>query len=170
MVGETLELGWDERPREEAALFNPAFCGEIIALSVSSHHKAARRPLSFPLAFTILPLALHPASRAGLPVQASTTFRTWAVNNDALLTPLADRIAHLRGVTREALLFMIQLRALDITQEGLTPGETPIVLTRKLETETIETSDIKRSARLLGRWFAAQSSPLLILQALGLKP
>ncbi|MFZ2997360.1 three component ABC system middle component [Sphingobium sp.] len=170
MPGELLELGWDERPREEAALFNPAFCGEIIAQSVHAHFKTGKRPLSFPLAFTILPLALHPASRERLPSQSSTTLRTWAVNNDALLRPLSDRIARLRPITREALLFLIQLQALDLTPAGLIPGEKPIALTRKIKAGTAETDEIRRSARLLGRWFAAQNNPLLILQTLGLKP
>jgi hypothetical protein len=170
MAAGVMELDWTERPREEAALFNPAFCGEMLAHAVHSHQKASGRPLSLPLAFLILPLVLHPASRTGLPGKADTTFRTWAVNNDALLSPLPDRVLLSRPITREALTFLLQHKALALGATGLLPGPSPLVLSRKVEPATAETGEIRRASRFLGRWFAAQGGSGAILQTLGLKP
>lgn len=170
MAEATMELEWAARPREEAALFNPAFCGEMLGHAVQSHLKASGRPLALPLAFLILPLVLHPSSRAALPVKADTTFRTWAVNNDAILTPLPDRVLRLRPVTREALTFLIQHEALALGSAGLLLGPSPLVLSRNIEPVTAETGEIRRASRFLGRWFAAQGGAGAILQTLGLKP
>jgi hypothetical protein len=163
-------LPWADRPREEAALFNPAFCGEMIVQAVHSHHKGSGRALSLPLAYVILPLVLHPVSRSGLPTKADATFRTWAVNNDALLSPLAERVTQLRAISREAILFLVQHEALALTAQGLVAGTLPLALTRKVEPWTSETNDIRRAARFLGRWFAAQGGSAVILQTLGLRP
>jgi hypothetical protein len=135
-----------------------------------AHEKAKGLPLSLPLAFLVLPLSLHPASRAGLPTKADTTFRTWSVNNSPLISPLAERVAVLRSVSREALLFLVQLDALALQPQGLIAGSKPLALTRKLAPATPETNDIRRSAQFLGRWFAAQNSAAFILQTLGLRP
>jgi len=170
MVLDEIQLAWADRPREEAALFNPAFCGEMITQAVHSHHKSCGRPMSLPLGYVILPLVLHPATRIGLPTKADTTFRTWAVNNDALLSPLADRVTQLRNVSREAILFLVQHHALELTVHGLLAGASPLPLSRKVEPNTDETNDIRRTARFLGRWFAAQGGSAVILQTLGLRP
>jgi hypothetical protein len=113
---------------------------------------------------------LHPVSRSGLPTKADTTFRTWAVNNDALLSPLADRVRQLRTISREAILFLVQHQALALTAQGLVGGLLPLPLSRKIEPWTAETNDIRRTARFLGRWFAAQGGSAVILQTLGLRP
>lgn len=164
------ELDWTTRPREEAALFNPAFCGEIIVRSAVSYLQAKPQGLSLPLAYLLLPLTLSAPLRDALPRRSDTTFVTWSGLNRVLLADLPDRVSALRPITREALLFMIQHQALKLTATGLIVGKSPLKLARKLPASTRETDKIRSAAATLGRWFAQQGAATQILQTMGIRP
>lgn len=164
-----IPVEWQARPREEAALFNPAFCGELIAHAVTDHEKVGGY-LHFSLASLILPLVLPPASRAKLPGRSDTAFGSWAVDNDVILSELPERTVNLKGMTREALLFMIQHDALALTGGAVTVGAVPMVFSRKPQYTTAEVDEMRRAARFLGRWFANQAGTKHILQTLGMRP
>lgn len=170
-------LAWRDRPPEEAALLNPAFCGELIARATKDYERIRAAAFPLPLGFVILPLVLHPPTLAALPGRANTTFATWSANNEALLAELPERTLRLRPISREALLFLTQHRALMVDGAGIRTGEKPIKLTTKGDTTTPAVDDIRRAASLLGRWFANQGAPvqiqqttIQILQTLGVTP
>lgn len=162
-------LSWRERPPEEAAHFNPAFCGELLVRSVREFHRLRNSALPLPLAFLVLPLTLHPATRKALPRRANTTFATWSAMNEAILAGVPDRVLRLRPVTREGLLFLIQLGAATITAGGVAPGERPLRLSAALSITTNDVDEARRSAGLLGRWFAYQPASAAILQSMGVR-
>lgn len=164
-----LGIDWRSRPPEEAAHFNPAFCGELIARTVIQYIKTVGRPLPLPLAFLVLPLSLHPSTRHVLPRRATTAFASWAGENADTLSTLPNRVLRLRSVTREALLFMAQLHALQVDGRGISFGASPLRLSKKLRSSTPEVDEIRRRASLLGRWFANQSQPAAILQTMGVR-
>ena len=170
MASASWELDWNHRPREEAALFNPAFCGEILCRSVSALHQTAARPLALPLAYLILPLTLGARERTALPGRADTSFQAWAPQHQVLLADLPERVVRLRPITREALLFMVAHRALALAADGVTTGETPLKLTRKIATSTDEVAEIRSAAGLLGRWFGQQGGQMQLLQTMGIRP
>jgi len=118
----------------------------------------------------VLPLVLHPPTLAVLPGRANTTFATWSADNEALLAELSERLLRLRPISREALLFLAQHRALTVDAEGLRTGEKPMRLTAKAAATTPDVDDIRRAAGLLGRWFANQGAPVQILQTMGVTP
>ena len=163
-------LSWNERPSEEAALFNPAFCGELIYRCVSEYEGIRGAAMPLALAFVLLPLTLHPPTRGLLPGRANATLVTWAAERGPHLAELPDRILGLRPIAREALLFMIQTRGLAITAVGLQRGDAPLRLSAKRPTATPESEEIRRAAGLLGRWFANQAGAASVLQALGVRP
>ena len=170
MVAASWELDWATRPREEAALFNPAFCGELIVRTVASYFQAKSHGFALPLAYLILPLTLSAQARAALPRRSDTTFVTWAGLHRVLLADLPQRATALRPVTREALLFMVQHRALGLAGDGFVPGAAPLKLARKLGDTTNEVGDIRVAASTIGRWFAQQGAPTQILQTMGIRP
>ena len=86
------------------------------------------------------------------------------------MAELPARMMSLRPATREALLFMTLQQALRITRDGVAEGERPLHLRRALSLTTPETDSIRRSAGLVGRWFASQGTPAFILQAMGVRP
>jgi hypothetical protein len=163
-------LTWRDRPPEEAALLNPAFCGELIARATKDYERIRGAAFPLPLGFVVLPLVLHPPTLAVLPGRANTTFATWSADNEALLAELPERTLRLRPISREALLFLAQHRALTVDADGLRTGEKPMRLTVKAATTTPDVDDIRRAASLLGRWFANQGAPVQILQTMGVTP
>ena len=162
-------LTWSERPPEEAAHFNPAFCGELLARAVHEYYRLRAAPLPLPLAFVVLPLALPPATRRALPRRANTAFATWSAEHEALLVEVPDRVLRLRPVTREGLLFLSQLGAAIVGGDGVSPGEKPWRLSTKLPVRTEDVDEARRAAGLLGRWFANQPAPAAILQTMGVR-
>ncbi|WP_080636783.1 three component ABC system middle component [Sinorhizobium meliloti] len=163
-------LAWRDRPSEEAALLNPAFCGELIARAVKDYERIRASAFPLPLAFVVLPLLLHPPTLAVLPGRANTTFATWSAENEAVIAELPDRTLRLRPISREALLFLAQHKALVVGAEGLRTGQKPMKLSAQTPTSTPDVDDIRRAAALLGRWFANQGAPVQILQTMGVTP
>jgi hypothetical protein len=171
VVNETRwSLAWAERPAEQARVFNPAFCGELIGRSVCEYHRRRQEALSIATAFAILPLTLHRPTREALPGLASTAFAGWVADNGALLADLPERVKRLRPVTREGLLFALRHQLLGLESGGLVPGARPVRLSARFSVSTDEVNDARRASGLLGRWFARQGTQTSILQGMGIAP
>lgn len=164
------ELSWKLRPVEEAINFNPAFCGELVYRTVREFEKAANTPLSLPLAFLVLPLVLHKQTRDELPQKADTAFAGWAAGHAPTLAALSDRSQRLAPFTREGLLLMMQQGLLIVKDGGIARGSTRFKASAIEGRGTTDTDEARSAAEMLGRWFARQSQPGLIMQALGVKP
>ncbi len=54
---------WNQRPREIRNLFNPAFCGLVLARGVEGFSETTNQPMPFSLTLLILPLCLHKRTR-----------------------------------------------------------------------------------------------------------
>ena len=164
------ELSWQQRSRETAAHFNPAFCGELLALAVLEYDRACHKPLPLVFAFVVLPLVLHGPTRQALPKRASAIFAAWSAEHDGILPDITDRTLSLQPATREALLLLAQLGALKIEPDGVALGDFPLRHSTRLAASTREANDMRSAAKLLGRWFAQQISPSPIMQSLGVRP
>ena len=163
-------LPWMERPVEEARIFNPAFCSELIGRTVGEYHRTRQSALSMVTAFLVLPLTLHTSMREALPRRADTAFAGWVADHAELLVDLPDLTRWLRPVSREALLFGVRHQLLALDVGGLLPGASPVRLNTQLAVRTDEVTAIRRAAGLLGRWFAAQGTETSILQGMGVAP
>ena len=161
------DLAWRERPSEEASNFNPAFCGEIIYRAATEYCQAQGLPFSLALTFLVLPIILHKPTRDRLPKRANAMFVAWAAEHSALIATFPDRVARLAPLSREALLFLLQNKVVRLERGGILPGEKAIRSSSAPPTVTEDTSDARRSARLLGRWFANQGQPASIMRVLG---
>ena len=163
-------LPWAERPAEEARIFNPAFCGELIGRTVCEYHRARQAALSVVTAFLVLPLTLHRPTREALPRRANTAFVGWVAENAVLLAELPERAKLLRPVSREALLFAVRHQLLALEGGGLLRGAKPVRLSARLAVSTDEVNAARSAAGLLGRWFARQGAQTSILQGMGVAP
>jgi hypothetical protein len=166
----TWDVKWADRPREEAANLNPAFCGELIFRSASEFQRLREVPFPFVLSFVVLPLVLHKRTRDHLPGTANTAFVGWVAEHGPLLAELPQRALHLTPITREAIMFSLQHELLAIEQGGLIPGAKPIAARRKPDRTTDDADDARRSASLVGRWFANQGLSSSIMQGFGVAP
>jgi hypothetical protein len=163
-------LSWPERPPEEAANLNPAFCAELIGRAVSEFNRARRTPLNIATAFVVLPLILHKPTRDRLPGRANAVFATWVAEHNSLLAELPDRVNRLRPVSREALLFGLRHRLLSVQDGELVPGEHSIRGTTKTTPSTDDVDAARKAANLVGRWFANQGTQTGVLQGIGIAP
>ena len=161
---------WAERPAEEARIFNPAFCAELIGRTVGEYHRTKQSALYMVTAFLVLPLTLHRPTREALPGRADTAFAGWVAEHAALLVELPERARHLRPVSREALLFAVRHQLLALDAGGLLPGAKPVRRNAQFAVSTDEVNGARRAAALLGRWFGAQGTQTSILQGMGVAP
>ena len=160
-------IPWAERPVEEARIFNPAFCGELIGHTVHAYYRTRQEALGMVTTFLVLPLTLHRPTREALPLRANKVFAGWVAENSALLAELPVRARRLRPVSREALLFALRHGRLALEGGGLLPGAGPVQRAARLAASTDEVKAAIRAAGLLGRWFGAQSTQTAILQGMG---
>ena len=161
---------WPDRPVEEARVFNPAFCGELIGRTVGEYHRVGQGALSMVTAFLVLPLSLHTPTREALPRKANTAFAGWVADNAAVLAELPERARILRPITREALLFALRHQLLALRRDGFLPGARPLRLGARPAISTDDVKAARSAAALLGRWFAAQATQTSILQGIGVAP
>lgn len=166
----TWDLPWTDRAREEAANLNPAFCGELLARSISEYNRLREIPFPFALTFLVLPIALHKRTRDLLPGRSSAAFVGWIAENKPALAEMPERVIRLIPVTREALLFSLQHHILRFERGGLLSGAKRISPRVKFKHTTDDSEEVRRTAAMLGRWFAAQGSTSSIMQGFGVTP
>lgn len=163
---------WDDRTVEEANLFNPAFCAMLLGKASKEYAKKGHGQLPFPLSFVILPLVLHPRTRAALPYSTVTSLPSWTQDHRADLVELGLHARVLLPYTREAIMFGLGSKSLAIDASGnmhvgpkyVTPTE------KKTELFTAEVRDCLDRAGFVGRWFSAAGDAATIFSTLGVKP
>jgi hypothetical protein len=163
-------LEWEQRPVEVTHLFNPAFCGTLIAKTTETYFGAAGQGLPFGLAFLILPVILHQETRNALPRRTTTTLLAWIENHQSQLIGFPDRVHRLRPVTQEAVMFDLAHQIMRVADSGdLVPGEVRVSSTSTaLRPLTPDAQDCIRKSLFLGRWLAAAGTPSTIMASWGI--
>ena len=163
---------WATRVVEEANLFNPAFCATLLAKSTEEFSKKAHQAFPFALTFLMLPIVLHHGTRTALPGSTITSLLAWIQENREQVVSFSSRVQHLRGITREAILFGIQHGTLAMTNTGdLQVGTKRLSATdKRTGLFTDEARDCVDRAGFLGRWFAAAGTTATIYAAWGVAP
>lgn len=156
---------WQDRPQVPALMLNPALLA--VLLSEASRGYCGQRDspaMPVPLAFLVLPLALHRPTRRALPRSTRTYLTTWLAGHPVLRAGFPERAASLVGHTREALRFGARHEVLRVSPEGL---EGVVSGSAAHEPTTLE---LVTAARLAGRWFAVTGPVPTVFQALGVRP
>jgi len=163
---------WDARPREEANLFNPAFCAALQHEFVKEFQKAKGQAVPYALLFCALPIALHGKTRRALPGSTLTSLYSWRERNPEALVGFAERARSLLPVAQEALRFAIDRSALAFAEDGgVMLGRHSLSIPRRFEeTLTDDARNCVAATRLLGRWFAKAGTASTIMAAWGIKP
>ena len=162
--------GGDTARRKKPITSIPPFAVSSSRARLSSTAPYAEGPLALPLAYLVLPIALHKATRDQLPGNASAAFAGWVAEHGTALAGFAERVARLAPITREALLLLLQHRAIRVENGELTIEAKRIRLSAAPDRRTDDTDEARAAAELLGRWFARQRQPSLVMQGLGVKP
>ncbi|QDA59025.1 three component ABC system middle component [Hymenobacter jejuensis] len=158
-------IAWEERPVEVANLLNPAFCSLLVRDAVDAYTKKSGAGMDFPLAFLVLPIILHKATRNALPGTTISKFHVWFQNHQELRIGFSARAQSMVPFTKEAIIFAMQRGALAIDEHGLLIA--PKYRFRKIN-ESAEMTICHERASFLGKWFSAAGSASHILTAWGI--
>jgi ABC-three component (ABC-3C) system Middle Component 3 len=162
---------WLDRPSDYRCLHNPAFCGILLARAAREYEDVAGHGMPLPLAFLILPLSTPTLFRASLPNNAAASIAAWVAEHPYVRVGLADSVRNSVALTREALVFCLQRRALAVNSAQLVSAvPRRIGSTAELERASSMTQEMIGKARFLGRWFARSGGTATIYFMLGLKP
>lgn len=163
---------WEQRPPEEAHLFNPAFLGSLVFEFTKEYEKS--RPDGVPLTFIpiALTVALHRQTRLRLPSSTVSSLYGWMQEHEDTLINFVERASGLMPYLREALLFSLQYSTLRFGEGHLVlcgdqKAHFPAAFLRETTSEIKETID---QAKFMARWFAKSGSESSILACWGIRP
>ena len=160
---------WHLRPQEIANLLNPAFCGQVLHAAVKAHVATNDRSLPYPLAFLVLPLVLHRATRDAITGQ-TRQFQNWIGDHEEVKIGFAERARQTAPYARESILFVLQTKAVTIAPDGgLLPG-VPLKRLRRSVAQGDDDESCVAKAAVLGRWFATAGSPATVFATIGIQP
>ncbi|MBF0546693.1 MAG: hypothetical protein HQM08_19760 [Candidatus Riflebacteria bacterium] len=159
---------WYQRPREIRNLFNPAFCGLVLARGVEGFSKAVNRPMPFSLALLILPLCLHKRTREQIQEAPRAFFTKILQEHPEIRVDLARRARGLWPYTMEAFAYLMSRGAIVVDKFGCIALRDKTV--RKSITGSKDTRDCQTVARSLGRKLALINDRVTIYATLGIRP
>lgn len=156
-------LPWNRRPIE-ANLVNPAFCTLVLRQAIDGYHQKALEGMDFSLAFLVLPVVLHRATRDLVPNSIATKLHVWIQQHHEVRIGFAQHTQNMVPITREALIFGMQHDAFQLDERG-----TLVVGLHKLKpfeaTSASEADECLKKAFFVGRWFADAGTPSSVIAA-----
>ena len=159
---------WSERPFEVRNLYNPAFCGLLLARAVAEYQKEQDRRMPYSLSFLVLPFVLHRASREILAAKIRSRFLKVLGDAPELLIDFPARAVAMRPFTQEGFGLLMQKGCLDVSEDGrvsLRPNS--VVRTVKGSDEAKQCQSV---ALYLGRHFARVDDRATLFASLGVRP
>ena len=160
---------WDNRPTIVANILNPAFCGEILRVTIKSYELEKKEAFPFSLLFIVLPIILHKNIRGSLPKTTTKKFYEWLEENNKTKLFLPEKIKNLVPYTRESISFLIYYEALSLDNKG----NVSVNRYRKKKIHYTNDSEIKEifnKAKMIGKWFTYVGEVRTIYTLLGIKP
>jgi hypothetical protein len=158
---------WERRPIEIASLLNPAFCGEVLRRCIEEYEKVASHPFPFPLLYLVLPIVLHKNTRETIASQRQ--LHVWLQSHEEVKIGFANRTRQLLPITKEALLFLLQVQAISIDEQAQLNTIRYQRRTPSSQKEG-EINNCYKTAVIIGRWFARAGSVTTIYALWGIRP
>nr|VFK43712.1 MAG: hypothetical protein BECKTC1821D_GA0114238_10182 [Candidatus Kentron sp. TC] len=159
---------WNNRPREIRNLFNPAFCGLILARGIEGFTEKADRPMPFSLTLLILPLCLHKRTREQFKEARRAYFTKILQEHPEIRVGLAERARGLFPYMMEAFAYLMAQGVIVVDDSGSISVEKKTV--RKTITGSLDTKDCQTIAKALGEKLAVLNDRVTIYTTLGIRP
>jgi Family of unknown function (DUF6521) len=163
---------WQDRPVEEANLFNPAFLCALINEFLKDYQKVHAGGAPTTVVVIAMATTLHRASRERLPNRTITSLYAWLQDNEDLLVGFASRAKNIVPYVKEAIIFGMATETL-IAGDGhnLSLGSKKVTFPKSfIDTTTAELKAIIDRAKFMGRWLSNSGSEITITAAWGIKP
>jgi len=159
---------WHQRPREIRTLFNPAFCGLVLARALEGFGEKDNRPMPFSLTILILPLCLHKQTREQIKVSKAAYLTTILQRHPEIRVDLARRARSLVPYTLEAFGFLMSCGVIQVDEFGCIAIRDNTV--RKAINGTQDSKDCQTVARSLGKKLALINDKATVYASLGIRP
>ncbi len=162
---------WLSRPKEEAYLFNPAFCCTTLSVAIQNYVSVKNEGLPFPLSFMFLPIVLHKPTRESLPRNTRTSMAAWLQENSEARVLFYERLVSLKPHTREAIQFGMLHDWIVLSNGGLLKtiiSNTEV--TRITKALSDEARECVMRARFVGKWFAEAGETHTAMAFWGVRP
>lgn len=159
---------WNSRSDIEAALFNPAFCGELIRHTVASYNNTVKSAgFPYALSYLVLPFLLNTEIGSLEPRTTRTDFVPWLYANRHIVPIIAEKAKEMKDYTSESLLMYISLNLLSINNNGeIEIG--PQQFTRKRNFNRDDVDYLKKRADMLGVWLGKAGDVTTIFSLIGI--
>lgn len=157
---------WTARPVDEARLLNPAFIAVLLGAAGGEYEGKAGAPMPWTLSFLIAPLVLAARSRDALPTNTRAHFPNWVQQHPEVRLGFPERAQSVVPLVRDAIRVGARSGALELEGGGLRALVTP----RARHERSDEVRECLRSARFVGRWFAAGPDVSTRFALLGVRP
>ena len=162
---------WNNRPREEAYLLNPAFCCTTLMAAIRGYSNVKEEGVPFPYAFMFLPIVLHKPTREMLPLNTRTSMAAWLHSNSEVRVLFYERLISLKPYTKEAIQFGMLVNCI-IPKEGGFLGTTSSEsdVKRAIDRLSGEARVCVMRARFLGKWFGLAGDVATVMSFWGVRP
>jgi hypothetical protein len=156
---------------ESRRLLNPAFVGGLVVRASQGFQRESKNGLPYIYAYLILPLVMHPETRARLPNAIVTRLPTWAERNGDLTALVSRRVGDLAPATKEGIFLATSTGLAAIDNDGKI---VPVLAERSLvdfEKNSVsnEVTACFRKASFVGRWFATSGTVSTVMTVLGVE-
>lgn len=148
-------------------LFNPAFCGAVIATVVESYQAESNKGFPYPVAYLLLPILLTKETRDTLPASVKQPMHAWIQNHPNIRIGFGPRCRDLLKISHDAITFLLQTKYLRMSNDSDLILLKPLKI-NKLTSEEVQ--HIMKKATLLGKWLANSGSPSTIFTMWGVRP
>lgn len=138
------------RSSEALALYNVVLTSELLVNACWAKEQQGKSGLSWPAAFLILPLTLHPETRRTLPRDRRITLARWAVKNHDLNAAMEHRFINTIQPTKRAIRHGLRVKRLGLDGSDL------VALVKPKSSSKMWSAELNASikaARFCGQWF-----------------
>lgn len=164
----TMMKTWNKRSVIEAALYNPAFCGELIIHTIATYNNVVKNGIfPYPLGYLVLPFLLNNELFNELPRTKRTNFITWIISHNYLIPIIVNKTCDLKKYTDEAILFFLSTNILHMNKDG----ELEICSDKKVLNSTLDrgaVDDLVKKADFIGKWLGDAGDIVTIFSLIGL--
>jgi len=154
----------------ELNLYNPAFCGLLLAVSIRDYQEKNDTGMHCSLPYLLLPIILNKSLADSLPHSIATPIASWATENEGLAIGLAESSKAFISIVDAGLAFLLSRGVAKLTEDGCFFIDDKLAKNTTLQKNEKTLSNAIRSAAFLGRWFASTSSVESIYAQLGVRP
>ena len=159
---------WQLRPPEIRTLFNPAFCGLVLAHGIKGYVHYTKLPIPFSLSLLILPLCLHKRTREQILKHKQSYLTKIIEMHPEIRINLASRTKGLFPYAMEGFAYLMNSGFIKVDKGGGL-----VLIKGKVGNElkgSQDTQDCQRAAILIGKKFGKVKDRVTVYTTLGIKP